>query len=63
MRSAKKPTALSAATASITATTSSRNSPARKSRASWRHASRHSDGDCNPAALDVEVFMAVTYLT
>ena len=39
-RSAKKPTAVSAATASITATTSRRSSPARKSRASWRQASR-----------------------
>ena len=35
-RSAKKPTAVSAATASITATTSRRSSPARKSRSSWR---------------------------
>jgi len=33
-RSAKKPTALSAATASVTATISKRNSPARKSRVS-----------------------------
>src|SRR5882724_2013453 len=42
-RSAKKPTALSAATASITATTSRRSSPARKSRAIWRQARCHSE--------------------
>ena len=44
MRSAKKPTAVSAPTASVTATTSSRNSPARKSRSNWRQPSRHADG-------------------
>ena len=43
-RSAKKPTALSAATASVTATTSSRNSPARRSRSNWRQASVKTEG-------------------
>jgi hypothetical protein len=37
-RSAKKPTAVSAATASITATSSKRSSPARRSRRIWRQA-------------------------
>src|SRR5258706_10714935 len=42
-RSAKKPTALKAATASVTATIKSLNSPARKSRPSWRQARCHRD--------------------
>ena len=44
MRSAKKPTAVSAPTASVTATTSKRSSPARKSRSSWRQPSCHAEG-------------------
>src|SRR4249920_1174762 len=44
IRSAKKPTAVSAPTARVTATTSKRSSPARKSRVSWRQPSRHADG-------------------
>ena len=44
MRSAKNPTAVSAATASITATTSSRSSPALKSRTDWRAASVQVEG-------------------
>ena len=43
-RSAKKPTAVSAATASITATASRRSSPARKSRSAWRQARLRRDG-------------------
>jgi hypothetical protein len=42
-RSAKNPTAVSAATASVTATISKRNSPARKSRQSVRHPSRQGE--------------------
>jgi hypothetical protein len=45
MRSAKKPTAVSAATASVTATTRRRSSPARKSRPSWRQPSCHAEGE------------------
>ena len=48
MRSAKKPTAVSAATASVTATTSRRSSPARKSRTSWRQPSCQAEGDRGP---------------
>ena len=44
MRSAKKPTAVSAATASVTATTSRRSSPARKSRSNWRQPRRQALG-------------------
>ena len=61
MRSAKNPTALSAATASITATTSKRNSPARKSRAIWRVASSHNEG--GRGAGKAGVFMPRTYTT
>ena len=50
MRSAKKPTAVSAATASVTATTSRRSSPARKSRSNWRQPSRHAEGGCRAAS-------------
>jgi len=44
-RSAKKPTAVSAATASSTATASRRSSPARKSRRVWRSASARTEGE------------------
>ena len=53
IRSAKKPTAVSAATASVTATTSRRSSPARKSRSSWRQPSCQTEGGrsaCDGAA-------------
>ena len=52
-RSAKKPTAVSAATASVTASASRRNSPARKSRASWRAASAHQSGGRRRAGAGV----------
>ena len=62
MRSAKKPTAVSAATASITATTSKRSSPARKSRAIWRQARGNGDGGAGAGRIDGEC-IAGTYTT
>ncbi len=43
-RSAKNPTAVRAPTASVTATSSRRNSPARKSRSVWRQARANAEG-------------------
>ena len=66
MRSAKKPTAVSAATASVTATTSRRSSPARKSRSSWRAPRRQAEGgagaDAGPFSLATAEFVIAANL-
>ena len=56
MRSAKKPTAVSAPTASTTAHSSSLSSPAMKSRHTWRPASRQTEA-CGRAAPRVVVLV------